>query len=592
MSPRAENRNHLLMVNQRLHERVTCILRANVTKSSNEFNRYRDEVRLRPLDGARPCSIEDLYRALSEAGVLLMGDFHPDYFCKKHTRELLEYLIRSGRRVIFATELVHIDEQPLLDRFLRGEIRERVLRNSLREGKGGLWGERWYMWSDLLQFAREKGVQVYGINSFPKTNGDDHACLRNRDLAAAQVIHDLKVANPDALVCALMGDLHLGPTHLPADITHLFDGNPPNLTIVLQNLGPIYAQLAEKGLEQETQVVRINGDAFGVQYCTPLFRALSELFDVMTINEKEEGVGRSNDEHTAHCTLIFFELIMHALNDFLGTRIKSPQSDVLFSGFGANGKKAFDKVLRSSSIPEGPLRDFLLTELSLNHPCVAYSKELFVFVPTSNTRDITESLGSFVHYVRLRNIESGLFLTDPREFFYDEVLQRAIGYIFSKVISHHRKCLTPEDCRRILDENPFPQSHEYTRDTVSTKYSEGYIFLKVINHHPVNCTRIPGENPFPQSHEHARANLFLKYSEEEDRVLSDDAKPTLDFFNLIPTQRFQLTRCIGYCLGEAMFNALMRDDLSIEELKAMIGYDPRKQSTTQLYAELRGRFSN
>ena len=528
----------------RLDARVTAQIKTRVSKPSKEFERYRDKVFLRSLEGARPCKREELDAAISGTGILFFGDFHSDYFCKKHVLDVLVNLVRNGRKVVFATELVHIDEQPLLDKFLRGDIRERVLRKSLKEGQGGFWADRWYMWSDLLQFVKKAGVPVYGINSSPK-NGNS---LKKRDANAAQVIHDLKVKNPDALICVLIGDFHLGPTHLPAEIHALFDGSSQTSTIVLQNLGPIYRGLITSKSEQQTEVVRVDENTFCVTDCNPAFRALSQLFDILTIAEREGELGSSNDEHVPNCAATFFGLIIQSLNNFLSMRIQKPQSDQLFAGFGSNGKKGFRRIVESR-IPPGPLKDSLLSELSLNHYCIVPGDELSIFVPTLHIRDITEILGPYVHYSRLKYREIGLFLTNPMERFYDEVLQRAIGYIFSKIISHYRKCLTPDDCRKILEK----------------------------------------ENPFLQPYESSRASLFLKYSEQEPLVLSTTSHEMPDFFNLAPIQRFQLTRCIGYCLGERIFADLMRDDLSVDELKGLIGYDPRRQSTVELYSTLKGR---
>ena len=545
MSPSLSNRQRLLDANMRLGTRVAAQIKTRVSKPSKEFERYRDEVFIRSLEGARPCKREELDAAISRTRVLFFGDYHSDYYSKKHVLDVFINLVRSGRKVVFATELVHIDEQPLLDIFLKGEIRERVLRKSLKEGQGGFWVDRWYMWSDLLQFVKKAGVPVYGVNSDPK-NGDS---LKKRDTNAARIIHDLTVANPDALICVLIGDLHLGPTHLPADLQTLFNGSSQPSTIVLQNLGPIYRGLIASGSEQQTEVVRIDENTFCAMYCTPIFRDLSHVFDTWIIDERENRLGRSNDEHITNCAAAFFELITHSLNEFLGIRIPKPQSDLLFAGFGSNGKKEFVRVVDSHTSP-GPFKDFLLGELSLNHPCIFPDNELFVFVPTLNIRDITEGLGPYAHYSRLKDRKTGLFLTNPMERFYDEVLQRAIGYVFSKIISHYRKCLTPDDCRKILEQ----------------------------------------ENPFLQPYETSRASLFLKYSEQEHRVLSNASHGVLDFFNLAPIQRFQLTRCIGYCLGERIFAGLIRGDLSISELKGLIGYDPRRQSTVELYSALKERF--
>jgi len=118
------------------------------------------EYRLYRAAEGRFVTIEELTADLADADVLFFGEFHDDQTVHGVQRQLfagLEGL--EPRRVVLGLEMFERDVQPVLDRYLSGEIGEEEFLAATRP-----WPNYRTDYRPLVEMARERGWRVVGTN--------------------------------------------------------------------------------------------------------------------------------------------------------------------------------------------------------------------------------------------------------------------------------------------------------------------------------------------------------------------------------------------------------------------------------------------
>jgi hypothetical protein len=96
--------------------------------------------------------------------------------------------------------------------------------------------------------------------------------IRERDARIARRIATSMARDPEARHLVLIGDLHLAANHLPAELDRAAEAaglRRHRRVVVYQNSDDLYWDLAARGVEGETQVVRLGSDRFCVQEVPP-----------------------------------------------------------------------------------------------------------------------------------------------------------------------------------------------------------------------------------------------------------------------------------------------------------------------------------
>jgi hypothetical protein len=213
-------------------------------------------------DYRRTLSPAELRQQYSGADVLLVGDYHALAASQEFASSLLAYLVRDGRPVVLALEMVFSRDQYVLDEWLRGEINEDELRTGLHYDDE--WGYDWEPFAHLLRQARKYSCPIYGIDLKPRGNMRRIAA---RDRHAAAQIAQIRRAHPGAQVLTLFGEAHLAPNHLPQWL-HALRPRDRVLT-VLQNVDELYWKAAGE-LNDSVNAVQVTDDVLCVFNATPL----------------------------------------------------------------------------------------------------------------------------------------------------------------------------------------------------------------------------------------------------------------------------------------------------------------------------------
>lgn len=107
----------------------------------------------------------ELMEGVCWANVIVLGETHDDPVAHAVQLAVLDSTTAAWPDTVLAMEMLERDEQPLLNRYLSGEIDRSAFLDSAREGswsKNRNWGA-WYQ--PMLDLARERGVPVVAANA-------------------------------------------------------------------------------------------------------------------------------------------------------------------------------------------------------------------------------------------------------------------------------------------------------------------------------------------------------------------------------------------------------------------------------------------
>jgi len=199
---------------------------------------------------------------LSQADVVLIGDYHALPTSQRFAARILTGLAQPGRPVVLGVETVFARDQHILDEWTRGEIDDDELRERIRFDLD--WGYEWEPFRDLLATARQQAVGVYGLDCTPR---DDLRKIGMRDRHAAQKIAEVARRHPNAIVVVLFGESHLAPNHIPAVLRVALPD--AGIVTLLQNIDHLYWRAAGERREN-VEAVRVESDVLCVFNATPL----------------------------------------------------------------------------------------------------------------------------------------------------------------------------------------------------------------------------------------------------------------------------------------------------------------------------------
>ena len=125
-----------------------------------------------PADDARPVydtvrtmfiTPAEMMERLREADVVYVGESHTDYAHHLAQLEVLEALDGGPRNVVMGWEMFHASQQPLLDAYTGGWLPEVEWLDAIYWEQ--TWGHAYPYYKPLLDYARENGVRIFGLNA-------------------------------------------------------------------------------------------------------------------------------------------------------------------------------------------------------------------------------------------------------------------------------------------------------------------------------------------------------------------------------------------------------------------------------------------
>jgi uncharacterized iron-regulated protein len=111
---------------------------------------------------AEPVAFELMVERLARADVVLIGEEHTAMDQKIFHARLLDALADTGRALVLGMEFFHRGDADALERWLEGEIDDRMLLEATGWYERG--GYRWEYYSAVMDVARRRGIPVVGVN--------------------------------------------------------------------------------------------------------------------------------------------------------------------------------------------------------------------------------------------------------------------------------------------------------------------------------------------------------------------------------------------------------------------------------------------
>ena len=492
----------------KLHREIFRRNQARINQSvldyTPAFRQYEREYARAVASYQRRARFAELDKAIARSQILYVGDYHTLPQAQETVVDLL-YRLPKQRPATLALEFVQGRHQKVLDAYMADEISETDFLEGINHQMHWVFGG-WESFRRLFEVAKERGYRVVGIDSLGK--GATGSSLAARDGYAARRIARSFKKHPEHLHVVFVGELHVAPQHLPAAVERELhaSGIAPRKVILYQNSEEIYWQLEQRGIEHETELVRIDRD----QYCsmnTPPIVCQQSFLN--WLDSEEEGAAldapEENFKHYADLIASFFELdIGDALDEVELTSVV----DLSFlerlrrrGDFSAADMELIEQqIVRSESLYIPRARMVYLGNLSVNHA--------------------SEEATHFLRHVCSGSEEPELLV----DAFYARALEEAVGFLGSKLINHKRKCA----------HLPYFERTARSRSASAQEKTLARLVVK-----------------------HARM-------EEGKRV-----RGMLELYDSDPDMFNALTHVLGYRLGDKLYYGLVRGQLAKSEIREL-----------------------
>ncbi len=112
------------------------------------------------LSEERQITFEELISKIKKHDIIFVGELHD--VKEHHQRQLsiIKALNETGEDVAVGVEMLLAEDQPLIDRWLRGEVPDEEFIRLYYER----WRMPWSLYSAIFSYAKEEGIPVVGLN--------------------------------------------------------------------------------------------------------------------------------------------------------------------------------------------------------------------------------------------------------------------------------------------------------------------------------------------------------------------------------------------------------------------------------------------
>jgi len=501
-SPRAE----LLAIQKKLWRWNKDIIDHSILVKEPGFDSYERAYRSSVKDYLQIVGHEEMIKAILRSDVIYVGDYHTCNQSQRSFLRILKAVVKRDKDFMIGMELLHKRHQPVLDKFLSGRISEATFLKRIRLQEHWVF-DLWESFKPLFDFCRYHGIRMLAIDAAP-VNSD----VRTRDAAAAGLMVEAMAQDSGKRLFVFIGDLHIAPKHLPEDMRReltLRDMQKEHL-ILFQNSESIYWKLAEKGLDDSVEVVRLADGNYCRMHTPPVVCQRSYLNWL----EHEEGEIDYADAKSS-----FLEIV-DRLCEFLKIRLGKARDEVeVFTC----GDLSFLKALRDSGRFAKEEMDTIKRQI-LASESYYIAKTKFVYLANLSINHAAEEAAHFI-----KSVCSGA--EEPRvivDAFYANILHEALGFFGSKIVNHKRKCFHEKDFANLL------------------------AYFQTV--------KVPSERML----EYETAHLVTEYKrlERKGKHLENTEifRSRMDLF-------LSLTHALGYMLGDRLYYGLMNGKIKKADIK-------------------------
>lgn len=351
------------------------------------------------------CSKSKLLSESLKSQIILCGDYHTLSQAQRTVirilRDILPLLKKKKKTVYLGLEILRARDSIRAQQFLRNQIPEEEF---LRAISFKSWGLNWQNYLPLFDLAKKHKIPILGLS--PSKNSS----LKERDVFAAEVLANWSEKNPNALIIALMGDLHCAEKHLPKQLRKELSEKKikRDILVIHQNHDGLYWDLAKKKKENKVEVLKLKKGVFCVLNTPPWIKLQSNLN--WWVNQQDDP-----SQDILHLT--------QGIAGFLGVSAPKLFEESDFHIYqGSESRFAPKELKRFKNVFCYESKSFYFSEFNLNHLAALSAQYLHSKLSTFKKR-----------------------FKDPRTDFYSFLWTEALGFFGSKIINPKRKCLGAKD---------------------------------------------------------------------------------------------------------------------------------------------------
>ncbi|MBU4484777.1 ChaN family lipoprotein, partial [bacterium] len=419
LSPRQE----LLKLQKTLYRRNKALIEESIWVKEPDFDRYEREYDRSVSRYKTTSTADEMMTSVEDADIVYIGDYHTCHQSQRSFLRILKSVVKTNKKIMLGMELIHKRHQKVLKDYLFKRISEEdFLRDTgfIRHWIFDLWDN----FKPIFDFVRYHHIPMYALDAAKKS-----ASLQERDVETAKLMVKLLEKHPNRKLFVFIGDLHLAPSHLPAEVNRILKekGLRKNGVVLYQNSESIYWNLAKKGIVDQTEVVKINDKTFCRMHTPPI------VYQQSYINWLEHEEGEIDFDDAKHS---FLQLVDH-ISKFLNIKLGKDKEDVeVFTC----GDFSFLQNLKDDPNFEDEDIEIIKHQI-LASESYFISKKRYVYLANLSLNHAGEEASHYVKYL-CSGSEEPRILVDA---FYANVLHEALGFFGSKTVNHKRKCAHEKD---------------------------------------------------------------------------------------------------------------------------------------------------
>ncbi|PTL77244.1 ChaN family lipoprotein [Vitiosangium sp. GDMCC 1.1324] len=390
---------------------------------SAAFRTYEARYRRRTSEYQRVLPASAVSQRVQAADVVYVGDYHTLPLAQETYLELVEGVRETNRRVVLALECVEGRHQAAVDAWLAGRLTERALFARLGQSTSqGAWsGLR-----TLLAYAKRHRLEVVGIDR--RAQGE--RSLELRDAYAAERIARAVRAEDRPRVMVLVGQYHVAPCHLPAQVERaLGEGHGLRGVVVYQNAEGVYWRLAREGKVGMAQAVELLDGALCLLNASPVVCQQSFL-DYL---EAESGDSPLRERSAAERFREMASLIGRLAGVPVGRWLDEVEVVT------AADEDSLVRIQQRGRFTQGELLQLRRHILSRESCYIPRARTAYLA-----SLSLNHAAEEAAHFVR--HCAVGDAMEMPRrasDAFYARCLEEALGFFGSKLVNPRRSCLGP-----------------------------------------------------------------------------------------------------------------------------------------------------
>lgn len=396
---------------------------ARVVEGRTEaFRAYEARYRRRTAGYRREVPLSLVHQQVQASDVVYVGDYHTLPLAQQTYVALAERALSSGRRVVLALECVEGRHQPAVDAYLAGRLPERSLLARLGHASAPGFGP-WSGSRAVLAFAKRHKLAVVGIDR--RAQGERSLALR--DAYAAERIARVARAEDRPLVLVLVGQYHVAPCHLPAQVERaLGESHARRGLVVYQNAEGIWWRLAREGRVGAAEAVELADGALCLVNASPVMCQQSFL-DYL---EAEGGDAPLVDRSAAERFREMAELIGRLAGVPVGRALDSVEVATAADG------DVLARIRRRGRFTQAELAQLRKHILSRESSYIPRARTAYLA-----SLSLNHAAEEAAHFVR--HCAVGDAMEAPRsasEAFYARCVEEALGFFGSKLVNPRRTC--------------------------------------------------------------------------------------------------------------------------------------------------------